>query len=81
MVIPVEVINLNSETGITISLELLFPTTSTIRTSISLIVDVVGKSNSNEMVIPVEVINLNSETGDEMDAKRLSECMLIVNNY
>ena len=52
-----------------------------IRTSISLIVNVVGANNSNEMVIPVEVINLNSETGDEMDAKRLSECMLIVNNY
>lgn len=52
-----------------------------IRTSISLIVNVVGANNSNEMVIPVEVINLNFETGDEMDAKRLSECMLIVNNY
>jgi len=52
-----------------------------IRTSISLIVNVVGANNSNEMVIPVEVVNLNSETGDEMDAKRLSECMLIVNNY
>lgn len=52
-----------------------------IRTSISLIVNVVGANNSNEMVIPVEVINLNSETGDEMDVKRLSECMLIVNNY
>jgi hypothetical protein len=52
-----------------------------IKASISLIVNVVGANNFNEMVIPVEVINLNSETGDDMDAKRLSECMLIVNNY
>jgi hypothetical protein len=52
-----------------------------IKASISLIVNVVGTNNSNEMVIPVEAINLNSDTGDDMDAKRLSECMLIVNNY
>lgn len=52
-----------------------------INVSLSLIVDVVGANNTNEMVIPVEVVNLNSQTGDEMDLARLNKCMEIINNY
>ena len=52
-----------------------------INVNLSLIVDVVGANNTNEMVIPVEVANLNSQTGDEMDLARLDKCMEIINNY
>lgn len=52
-----------------------------INVNLSLIVDVVGANNTNEMVIPVEVVNLNSQTGDEMDLARLDKCMEIINNY
>jgi hypothetical protein len=52
-----------------------------INVNLSLIVDVVGANNTNEMVIPVEVVNLNSQTGDEMDLVRLNKCMEIINNY
>lgn len=42
-----------------------------IKVDISVICDLVGASNSNEISLPLLVINENSQTGDEMDRSEL----------
>lgn len=52
-----------------------------IKVDISVICDLVGASNSNEISLPLFVINENSQTGDEMDTQRISEINNFINTY
>lgn len=48
-----------------------------INVNITIVCDLIGTNNVQEIALPFEVINLNSQTGEEMDIER----MLAINNY
>ncbi len=52
-----------------------------IRVNISVVCNLVGDNNTNEISIPILVINENSQTGDEMDAQRINEINNFINTY
>lgn len=52
-----------------------------INTNITVVCDLVGTNNTNEIGLPLTVINLNSQTGEEMDEQRILEINNFVNNY
>ena len=47
----------------------------------SVVCDLVGTNNTNEIALPLTVINLNSQTGEEMDADRTAAVNDLINNY
>ena len=47
----------------------------------SVVCDLVGANNTNEIALPLTVINLNSQTGEEMDADRVAAVNDLINNY
>lgn len=52
-----------------------------INTSITVVCDLVGVNNTNEVALPLTVINLNSQTGEEMDEQRTIEISNFIINY
>lgn len=52
-----------------------------INVDITIICDLVGANNTNEIGLPLTVINLNSQTGEEMDIDRMNAINNYVNNY
>lgn len=52
-----------------------------IKVDISVICNLVGDNNTNEVALPLTVINNNSQTGDQMDAQRMSEITNLIINY
>lgn len=52
-----------------------------IKVGISVICNLVGDNNTNEVALPLTVINNNSQTGDQMDAQRMSEITNLIINY
>lgn len=52
-----------------------------INTSITVVCDLVGSNNTNEIGLPLTVINLNSQTGEEMDEQRTTEISNFIINY
>ena len=52
-----------------------------INVNITVICDLVGVNNTNEIGLPLTVINLNSQTGEEMDIDRMIAINEFINNY
>lgn len=52
-----------------------------INVNITVVCDLVGANNTNEIGLPLTVINLNSQTGEEMDIDRMNAINDFVNNY
>jgi len=52
-----------------------------INVNITVICDLVGANNTNEIGLPLTVINLNSQTGEEMDIDRMIAINEFINNY
>ena len=52
-----------------------------IKADITIVCNLIGDNNTNEISIPILVINENSQTGEEMDTQRLLEINNLINNY
>ena len=52
-----------------------------INVNITVVCDLVGTNNTNEIALPLTVINLNSQTGEEMDIDRMIAINDLINNY
>jgi len=52
-----------------------------INVNITVVCDLVGANNTNEIALPLTVINLNSQTGEEMDIDRMIAINDLINNY
>jgi len=52
-----------------------------INVDITIVCDLVGTNNVQEIALPFVVINLNSQTGEEMDIDRMIAINDYVNNY
>lgn len=52
-----------------------------INVNITVVCDLVGTNNTNEIGLPLTVINLNSQTGEEMDIDRMVAINDLINNY
>ena len=49
--------------------------------NITIVADLVGANNTQEVPISIEVVSLNSDRGDEMDAQRQAACENLINNF
>jgi hypothetical protein len=52
-----------------------------INVDITIVCDLVGTNNVQEIALPFVVINLNSQTGEEMDIDRMIAINDYVNNF
>jgi hypothetical protein len=52
-----------------------------INVDITIVCDLVGTNNVQEIALPFSVINLNSQTGEEMDIERIMAINNYVNNF
>ena len=49
--------------------------------NITIVADLVGANNTQEVPISIEVVSLNSDTGKDMDTQRLAACENLINNF
>ncbi len=49
--------------------------------NITIVADLVGANNTQEVPIYIEVVSLNSDRGDEMDAQRQAACENLINKF
>ena len=49
--------------------------------NITIVADLVGAKNTQEVPISIEVVSLNSDRGTEMDAQRQAACENLINNF
>jgi len=52
-----------------------------INVDITIVCDLIGTNNVQEIALPFVVINLNSQTGEEMDIDRMIAINDFVNNF
>lgn len=52
-----------------------------INVNITVVCDLIGVNNTNEIALSLTVINLNSQTGEEMDADRSAAINDLIANY
>lgn len=52
-----------------------------INVDITIVCDLVGANNTQEIALPFVVVNLNSQTGEEMDIDRMIAINDYVNNF